>query len=328
MTRPTTTRWGLVGHGYISGQFLPAVAAVEGAEAVAVVGRDSTRVEAFATEHGLTAMPSVAALIDAVDAVYVCTPHTAHLDVALACVDAGIPVLVEKPITPTAADTRRLVDAARAADSFVMEAVWTRFLPIYDVVRGWIADGRIGELSSLTASFGFAAPPDPQHRLFSPALAGGSILDIGMYPLTFAEMVTGVEADVLRATGHIGSTGVDDHVVVAGRYGSVVAQLSSALRANLDHQAVVHGSEGSIEIPFFWGASEATLVRGDDRQTESRPHLANGFEYEIQHVMDCVAAGRTESDVMSLADSVRMADQCDELRRQVGVRYPFESEKS
>jgi dihydrodiol dehydrogenase / D-xylose 1-dehydrogenase (NADP) len=321
-----TFRWGLIGHGHISLQFLEAIGAVEGAAAVAVAGRDAARVGAYASEHGLTPASSVAELVAGdIDAVYVCAPHTAHLAAAVECVNAGVAVLVEKPMTPTAVDTRRLIAAAEAANTFAMEAVWTRFLPIYDVVRGWIADGRIGEIQLVSASFGFAASPNPDHRLFSPSLAGGSILDIGIYPLTLAEMITGAPADELRAVGHVGSTGVDEHVAVAGRYGSVVAQLSSAVRANLDHTAVILGSEGSIEIPVFWGASETTLVRGDNRETISRPHPANGFEYEIEHVMECVGAGLTESAVMPLSVSLRMAEQCDELRRQVGVRYPFES---
>jgi predicted dehydrogenase len=323
-----TFRWGLIGHGYISGQFLGAVEAVEGADAVAVVGRDAGRVGAFAEAHGLGGATSVAELIDiGVDAVYICTPHTAHLAPAVECLRAGVPVLIEKPMTPTAADTARLVAEARATGVFAMEAVWTRFLPIYDVIRAWIAEGRIGDVQLITASFGFAAPKDPSHRLFSPELAGGSILDIGMYPLAFAEMVTGAPADELRAVGVVGSTGVDEHVVVAARYGSVVARLSSAVTANLDLTATILGSEGSIEVPVFFGASEATLVVGSERETAARPHPANGFEYEIQHVMDNVGTGRAESDVMSFDTSLRLAEQCDELRRQVGVRYPFEEDR-
>lgn len=320
-------RWGLVGHGYISGQFLAAVESVDGADAVAVAGRDPDRVAAFAASQGMRPADSVAELLGfGVDAVYICTPHTVHLDAADQCLRAGVPVLVEKPMTPTATDTARLVARARETGTFTMEAVWTRFLPIYDAIRDWIAEGRIGDLQLVTASFGFAAPPDPTHRLFAPALAGGSILDIGMYPLTLAEMVTGSSADSLRAVGHVGTTGVDEHVVIVGRHGDVVTQLSCAIRANLDHVAVVQGSLGRIEIPFFWGASEATLIVGEERETISTPHPANGFEYEIRHVMDRVAAGAPESDVMSFDRSLHMAEQCDDLRRQVGVRYPFESE--
>lgn len=321
------TRWALVGHGYISAQFLGALAVVDGAEAVAVTGRDPGRAAAFAAEHGLAAASTVGELLSAdVDAVYICSPHTAHLGPALECLAAGKPVLIEKPMTPTAADTSRLIAAARETGTFAMEAVWTRFLPIYDVVTQWIADGRIGDVQAISASFGFAATPDPAHRLFAPALAGGSILDIGIYPLTFAEMILGCGPDELRAVGHVGATGVDEHVVIAARYGETVAQMSSAIRANLDHMAVVHGSAGSIEVPWFWGASEATLVRGDERTTEHRPHDANGFEYEIRHLMDCVSSGKTESDVMSFDRSLQMARCCDDLRAQVGVRYPFERE--
>lgn len=320
-----TFRWGLVGHGYISGQFLGAIPVVDGAEATIVLGRNRERAAAYAAEHELTAVGTVEEFAaSGVDAAYICTPHTAHLDVAVELLAAGIPVLVEKPMTPNAADTRRLVRAAKDTGTFAMEAVWTRFLPIYDVVRSWITDGRIGEVLAVNASFGFQAAPDPAHRLFDPARAGGSILDIGLYPLTVADMLCGPALD-LRAVGHVGNTGVDEHVVVAGHYpNGVVAQLSSSLRSNLPNSAEIVGSLGSIELPWFFAASSATLTVGDERETAERPHPGNGFEYEIAHVMEMIATGSRESSVMSFATSLRIAEACDDLRRQVGVRYPFE----
>ena len=171
-------RWGLAGHGYISGTFRAAVDVVDDAEIVAVSGRDADRAAHYGAEHGIDrSYGSLTSMLEAgeLDGVYICSPHTAHLDAALHCIAAGVPVLVEKSMTPTAADTRRLAAAARDAGVFAMEAMWTRFLPIYRTVRGWIDDGRIGEVQLLGASFGFEAPFDADHRLFSPALAEASV---------------------------------------------------------------------------------------------------------------------------------------------------------
>ena len=317
----------MVGHGYISGSFRDGLAAVPDGSLVAVVGRDQNRASAYAAEHGIDASYTSVeeALADTeVDALYICTPHPFHLAPALAAVDAGVAVLVEKPMTPTRHTTEALISAARGAGVFAMEGMWTRFLPVYDQVRSWIDDGAIGEVQLLTASFGFRAPVDPKSRLFSPEMAGGGLLDVGVYPLGLANWLFAREPDHLVATGSIGSTGVDEHVAVAARYGPALAQLGCAVRANLDHHATITGTEGRITIPAFWAAQSATLHRGDTAEESSHPHQANGFEYQIAEVQRCVRSGLTESPGMALSDSLVLSAQCDAVRAQLGVQYPFE----
>jgi dihydrodiol dehydrogenase / D-xylose 1-dehydrogenase (NADP) len=324
-----TFRWGVIGHGHISGTFREATATIDGAEIVAVAGRDLSRAQAYASEHGIDAAhDSIDTMLSAggLDAVYVCTPHTAHAEAALACVEAGVPVLVEKPMTPTAATTRELVAATAAAGVFAMEAMWTRFLPTLEAVRSWIDEGRIGEVQLLTASFGFRAPAMSDHRLFSPELAGGGILDVGVYPLALAQWLYGSAPEAVRAVGSVGETGVDEHVAISARYpGGGLAQLGCAVRANLDHHAVIRGTDGHIEIPAFWSAQSATLFAEGVEESTETAHTANGFEYQIEEVMGCVAEGRTESPRMPHAASVELAELSDEIRDQIGVRYPFES---
>ena len=321
-------RFGMVGHGHISGQFLAAIEVVEGAHLGAVAGRDSGRASAFAQERGISASyGSVAEMLDAeqLDAVYICTPHPSHVDAALACIDAGVAVLVEKPLAPNLEGATRIVTAARDAGVFAMEAMWTRFLPIYEVVRRWVDDGRIGEVRQVTASFGFAAPVMPEHRLFNPDLAGGSLLDVGVYPLTIAHWLYRSHPSKYGVVARVGETGVDEIVSVSASYpGGGLAQLSSAIVANLDFSAMIYGTAGSIEIPVFFAAERAILRAGGEEEVEEIPHRANGFEYEIQEVVDCVRAGRTESERMPLSLTLEMAGLCDEIRGRLGVVYPFE----
>ncbi|MYL09198.1 MAG: Gfo/Idh/MocA family oxidoreductase [Acidimicrobiia bacterium] len=321
-------RFGMVGHGHISGQFLSAMEVVEGAHVDAVAGRDSGRASAFAQDRGIAAsFGSVGEMLDAeqLDAVYICTPHPSHVEAALACVDAGVAVLVEKPLAPNLEGATRIVDAARDAGVFAMEAMWTRFLPIYEVVRRWVDDGRIGDVQLLTAAFGFAAPVMPEHRLFNPDLAGGSLLDVGVYPLTIAHWLYGSHPSEYGVVGRVGETGVDEIVSIAASYPSGgLAQLGCATVANLDFSAMIYGTAWSIEITVFFAADRAIWSGGGDEEVEEIPHRANGFEYEIQEVVDGVRAGRTESERMPLSLTLEMAGLCDEIRGKLGVVYPFE----
>ena len=321
-------RFGMVGHGHISGQFLAAMEVVEGAHVGAVAGRDSGRAKAFAKVQDIPAgYGSVGEMLDQeqLDAVYICTPHPSHEEAAVACIDAGVPVLVEKPIAPNMEGATRIAEAARDAGVFAMEAMWTRFLPIYEVVRRWVDEGCIGDVRLVTAAFGFSVPVMPEHRLFNPELAGGSLLDVGVYPLTIAHWLYGSHPVEYEAFARVGETNVDEIVSIAASYpGGELAQLGCATVAELESSAVIAGTEGSIEIPVFWAADRAILRAGGEEESETMPHRANGFEYEIEEVVDCVRRGRTESDRMPLSLSLEMAGLCDEIRARLGVAYPFE----
>ena len=328
MAEGVDIRFGMVGHGHISGQFLAAIEVVEGAYVGAVAGRDSGRAQAFAQDRGIAASyGSVGEMLSAeeLDAAYICTPHPSHVDAAIACIEAGVAVLVEKPLAPNLEGATRIVTAARDAGVFAMEAMWTRFLPIYEAVRRWVDEGRIGEVRQVTASFGFAAPVMPEHRLFNRDLAGGSLLDVGVYPLTIAHWLYGSHPSEYGVVASVGETGVDEVVSIAALYpGGGLAQLGCATVANLDFSAKIFGTAGSIEIPIFFAADRAVLRAGGEEETEEIPHRANGFEYEIQEVVNCVRAGRTESERMPLSLTLEMAGLCDEIRGKIGVVYPFE----
>ena len=331
MSEADDFRFGMVGHGHITGQFLGAIEVVEGAHVGAVAGRNADRAKAFAQAQDIAASyGSVGEMLQSeeLDAVYICTPHPSHEEAAIACLEAGVAVLVEKPMAPNLDGATRIVDAARDAGVFAMEAMWTRFLPIYEVVRRWIDEGRIGEVRQVTAAFGFAAPVMPEHRLFNPDLAGGSLLDVGVYPLTIAHWLYGSHPSEYGVVARVGETKVDEIVSIAASYpGGGLAQLSCATVANLESSAVIAGTEGSIEIPVFWAADRAILRAGGEEENEAMPHRANGFEYEIEEVVNCVRAGRTESERMPLSLSLEMVGLCDEIRARLGVVYPFDGSR-
>ncbi len=316
-------RWMTVGHGKIATAFVTAAAGLEDHEVVTVVGRSAERAAAFAARHGISdSGTSIAAAADGVDAVYIGTPHPSHLAAAAESLRAGVPVLCEKPMTMSAADTASLVDLARREGVFLMEAVWMRFLPIYRHVLRWLNDGRVGGVRGVQATFGFNAPFDPSHRLFDRALGGGALYDIGIYPLHLAHWMLG-EPSTLTARTSTAPTGVDDGVAIIGTYnGTKLSVLTATTRADLDSRATIWGDQGRIELPMFWKGQSASLVIGGTAETIEEPFRINGYEYEMEEVRQCLADGRIESEGMPWSASIEIAKQVDEVLAATG--YPLD----
>ena len=326
----TVLRWGIVGPGRIARKFATDLAVVKSARLHAVASRTPERGQAFAADFGCarvyTSYEELAADPE-IDAVYVATPHSFHLDAARPSLRAGQAVLCEKPLAATAEQASEMIELARESGAFLMEAMWTRFLPMMRVIRRWIDEGAIGRVRLVRASFGYAEPADraPRQRLSDPALAGGSLLDVGIYPLAFARWIYGEPAQTTEAVASLGASGVDEICSFVQRFpGGGLAELSSAVAVQTDRGALIAGSEGQIEVPFFSTAQEATLVRGGERLHQRRPFESGGFEYQIRAVGRCLAAGLVESPQMSLAESLEHARVMDEIRARVGVVYPFE----
>ncbi len=324
------TRWGIVGTGKIAKLFAPALKALPDAELVAVGSRTRDGADAFGDAYGVprrhASYEDLAADAD-VDVVYVATPHPFHKDNTLLCLRAGKAVLCEKPFAVNAAEAREMVACARRKGLFLMEAMWTRFLPVIRRVGEWVAAELIGKARVLTADFGYRCPGDPRSRAMAPELAGGGLLDVGVYPISLAYMLFGRP---IGATGlaHLGPTGVDEQAgLVLSWPGGEIALLACAVRTTTAHVARIDGTAGRIEVPDFWHATKATLWR--DRhapQTFERPHFCNGYEYEAQEVMECLRAGGTESRVMPLDESLAIMETLDALRAQWGLRYPMEAD--
>ena len=325
----------VVGHGGIVPTFLDAARGI-GHEVVAVVGRDPGRAGAFAKAHGIAETHHILeataeATLSAgwVDAAYVATPHSAHRDATLALLGAGVPVLCEKPMAVNAGQVSEMVAAARATDTFLMEAMWTLHLPVHDEVRAWIKSGRIGAPKLVEASFGFRTPYEPDSRLWSRDLAGGSLLDLGIYPLTLVDMVFGGLPDVVSAVAELSPEAVDAHLAMVLAYpGGGLARLGSAINTRMSAEARIVGESGTITIPAFWSAERAFLESPSDSEEVHRPHRVNGFEYQILEAARCLRAGVTESPVVGWAWSLRMAGLMDAIRAQIGVHYPADAEVS
>jgi predicted dehydrogenase len=322
-------RWGILGTGRIAGEFATGLTARPDAELVAVGSRAAATAEAFGKRFGVAhwhASYADLARDPAVDIVYVATPHPLHAPCARLCLEAGKAVLVEKPFTVNAAEARALVDLARARDLFLMEAMWTRFLPLMARVRQLLAEGAIGEPRLLTADFGFRMEIDPRHRLFDPNLAGGALLDVGVYLVSLASMLFG-PPERIATLAHLGQTGVDEQAaIVLGYADGRLAQLTAAVRTATPQEVTVAGTGGTLRIhPLWWKPTRLTITAGGRApETIEVPFEGNGYNYEAAEAMRCLRAGRGESEVMPLAETVAIVETLDRVRAEWGLRYPME----
>lgn len=319
--------WGILGPGGIAGRFAADVPAHSTGTVVAVGSRDRTRAENFASRWGIEAAHGdYRSLVadERVEAVYIATPHSEHREHALLALDAGKPVLVEKAFTRNSGEAREVFAAAEAAGLFAMEAMWTRFLPHMVILRHLLDSGHIGQVLSVTAHHGQWFDVPPAHRLKNPNLAGGAMLDLGVYPVSLAHDLLGVPDSVL-ASGALSDTDVDGQETMLLRYGTrTLAVCSATLWARTPTRAAISGTEAMIEVdgPFYTPTS-FTVHRGSEHITV-RSEVAGGFEYEAAEVARCVREGRTESPTMSWADTLAVLETMDEVRRQIGVVYPGE----
>jgi predicted dehydrogenase len=324
MANMSTVRWGVVGPGRIASRVVPDFAHVPGAELVAVASRSAERGAAFAAEHGIPRVHGSYADVVAdpdVDALYVATPHPQHRAVALAALRAGKAVLVEKAFTVTPAATREIVEVAERTGTFAMEGMWTRFLPAVVRLRELVADGAIGEVRSVSADLGAQQNPDPTDRFFNPEIGGGALFDLTVYPISFAQMVLGAP-ETVAVTGSLADTGVDvEEAVQLGYPDGRSATLFASLRCATPGQARVFGTAGWIDVlPRFHHPSTIVLHRvGRDPEEITRPHVGGGYCHELIEVTECVAAGRTQSAVMPLADTVAVQDVMGVVADRLGV---------
>jgi len=324
----TSIHWGILGAGSIASKFATDLANLADARLLAVGSRDVGRARAFADKYGgERAYGSYAELVHDpdVDVIYVATPHPFHKAHTILCLEQGTAVLCEKPMAVNEGQVREMVTSARENDAFLMEAMWTRCLPVSAHVRRWLEEGRIGEARMLQADFGFRAGWNPEGRLLNPALAGGALLDVGVYVVALAYMVYGEAPREVQAAAHIGATGVDEQTGILLRYeGGELALLSCAIRTSTPQEARILGTEGSIHVPMFWRATSATLhARGEDPVTVSAPC---GYHYEAAEVMACLRAGQRESALIPLEESIAIAGTMDRVRDTIGVRYPMEAQ--
>jgi predicted dehydrogenase len=319
-------RWGVLATGGIARSFVSDVSAMSDAEIVAVGSRSQEAADRFATAHGIPraygTWSDLAADTD-VDVVYVATPHSAHREASLTCLRGGRAVLCEKPFTLDLVDAEEVVGAARSANLFLMEAMWMRCFPGIQRLVGLIADGAIGEVVDVRADFGLSGEFDATHRLRARELGGGALLDLGVYPVTFAQLVLGVPDDI-RAYARLTPEGVDETTgLVFGYASGAIATLTCSLRADTPRTAAVTGTRGRIELPRnFYRPTGFTLVRdGGEPEWIDTPFGGLGYHFEAAEVHRCLRDGLTESPVVPHAETLAVMATLDAVREQIGVDY-------
>jgi len=326
-----TIRWGLIGAGGIAGAFARDLRLLPDHQVLAIGSRAQATADAFADEHAVERRYASYADLVAdpdIDAVYVATPHPGHHDAAMLAIEAGKAVLVEKPFTMDAAQARSLVEAARTRGTFLMEAMWTRHLPRTAAIREVIASGRIGEVVLVTAEHGQWFADDPEFRLFAPELGGGALLDLGIYPVSFAHMVLGTPRRI-AALSDPAFTGVDAQTSMILQYdGGAHAVLTTTLRSQTECHAVIAGRDGRIEIDgVFYRPGSFRLVPRNGRE-DGEPEVftfdepGHGLRYQAAEVGRCLREGLTESPRLPLDETVAIMETLDEVRRQIGLTYP------
>jgi predicted dehydrogenase len=322
--------WGILGTGNIAHQVTADLQLLPGAEVAAVGSRSRERADAFGAEFEISRRhASYEALVadDAVDVVHVATPHTGHAEHATMAIEAGCAVLCEKPLAINAEEADRLIDTARAADRFLMEAMWTRFLPVMADVRRLVTEEQVlGDVQQFRADIGLVQDFDPAHRLFDPALGGGALLDLGVYPMAFAFDLFG-PPDALTSSAIVGQSGVDEQCAVVFDYDDgLQATWQASVRADAGRTCVLAGPDGRLRgRRAWWKGAPFELIRSDGTtETFARPFEGNGYQFEAAHVMRCLRKGRTESPVMPLDESRALLAVADALRAEWGVAYPQE----
>lgn len=333
MSNSNIFKWGLIGPGRIAHNFAKGLEMPGTGQLWAVASRDQDRAKSFADQYQAAHVyANYDELIASdVDAIYIATPHRYHFEQALQCLQAGKAVLCEKPLCMNTQQVQRLVDAAKENNVFLMEALWTRFQPVWSQVKQWIDSGRIGSIQQIQASMGFRFPYDVNDRVFNKELAGGGLLDMGVYPLAMTQWLLPEFPQSLIAQGVIGDTGVDEQVQVMMDYGNrQFAQCFVTVTSTPANEFIINGTEGRIRLDsMFWLAPAAHIdifdpSEDNKNETVAIDFEATGFEYQTRHVVECMEAGLTESPIMPLTDSLQIHRLMDDIRTQIGLSYDFE----
>jgi predicted dehydrogenase len=320
-------RWGILGTGGIAGTFASDLPLVPGAELAAVGSRTGAAATAFAERHGFARAHGSWAELAAdpdVDVIYVATPHAFHFDAALACLAGGKAVLCEKPMTLDHASSARLVQEAGSRGLFLMEAMWMRCNPAVRRIVELVTEGAIGDITAVHADFGLQGPFEATHRLRDPALGGGALLDLGVYPLNLAHLILGPPATV-HSWGRLTAEGVDDNTgMLLGYDSGAVAALTCSLIGETRNAASITGTLGRIDLPqgFFVPRSFRLHRVGAEPEEISYPFEGSGYQYEAAEVQRCLTEGLLESPLMPHWTTLEIITLMDAIRAQLGVVYP------
>ncbi|MBG9376858.1 Gfo/Idh/MocA family oxidoreductase [Panacibacter sp. DH6] len=326
---PTNIRWGILGAGKIARKFAADLRLVKDAELVAIASRSIDNARAFAKDYPARHLhDSYEALVtnDEVDIIYVATTHNFHKEHTILCLQHGKPVLCEKPFAINAAEAAEMIALAKEKQVFLMEALWTKFLPHFIKVKEMVSAGKIGEIKSVLARFGFKPTEPIAPRIFDPVLAGGTLLDIGIYNVFMALSILG-KPDNIDAVMNPALTGIDEQCAITFRYNSgAMAQLFSSFASNIATECDIHGTNGRFKLAHRFYAPDTTIEHYpgwiDSKEIIPVEKEAGwGYQYEIRHASECIRKGLKESNVMTFADTMQLMETLDEIRAKAGIVY-------
>jgi len=321
--------WGIIATGRIARIFAADLKLLDNAELVAVGSRSIENAEKFADEFDIPlrfgSYEDLAACPE-VDAVYVATPHPFHKENSLLCLNAGKAVLCEKPFAMNAIEAQEMITAARSNNVFLMEAMWVRFTPLFQKVREWVQDGLVGDVRLVQSDFGFRSERGVDSRVFNPDLGGGSLLDVGIYPISMASFIYGKQPETIKSSVRFGSTGVDEQAAIIFEYGDDrMATMSSSITLQTKRETIIYGTKGSIHIYGPWNQlKHVSIIVREEEIIEEFPLLGHGYTYQAIEVRDCLVKGKTESDILPLDETLAIMKTMDTIRAQWNFKYPME----
>lgn len=320
-------KFGVIGAGRIARTFCDAVKLNEGT-LYAIASRSIERAKAYQKDYGFEKAYDDYELMLSdpnVECVYIATPHGLHYEHMLLALKHNKPILCEKAFTLNANQASEIFSLAREKSLFVMEAMWTRFLPTTIALQNLIEEGIIGEVEKLEADFCFEATKDPNDRLFDLKLGAGALLDVTIYPINYANIFLGIPQDI-NGKCTLTNTGADLSDEIVYLYPNKKAVLNGSIGHNLPREARLYGTKGKIYIPDFWSATEAFIYNLENTLIKhiKYPHKVNGFEYQIEEVIRCINEGLIESPIMPHQTTIDILKQMDALRFSFGIKYPNE----
>jgi predicted dehydrogenase len=328
----TQIKWGIIGPGSIAQKFADALMVSKQGQLYAIASRSAERGSEFARRYhvGKIYLQYSELMNDPdIDIIYIATPHSHHFLLAKQCLEAGKHILLEKPLTITAAQTQVLIDLSLNKGLLFQEALWSRFMPCFSQIKTWLHEGKIGTLHYIQSDIGFAFGDKPEHRLNNPSLAGGALLDLGVYSISLSQFLLDQVPDRVQAIAHLRPNGVDEQTQVNLHFpNGQLSQFSCSIKAQCTNSMTLVGELGRIYLPeHFWVGEQAQLwLDGDLVETANFPHRVNGFEYQIEESMNCIGKGQLCSDLMPHADSLAVMGVMDEVRYQIGLKYSDEIE--
>ncbi|WP_341226563.1 Gfo/Idh/MocA family oxidoreductase [uncultured Arcticibacterium sp.] len=321
-----TIHWGIIGIGRIAEKFASDLATVKDTKLIAVASRSIERATDFGRRYDATyAYGSYEEIFNTpeLDAIYIATPHTSHAECTKLCLNKGIAVLCEKPFAMNEQEVQEMIDLAKEKETFLMEALWTRFMPSTKKVLEIIASKALGDIKLLQADFGFIPPFLPERRVLNPEYGGGAFLDIGLYPAFLSLLILDYPSTIL-ATSTKGPTGVDETTAFLYKYDSnAIAKLSCTFGAPTNTEATIFGTEGRIVMKTkFHESKEIEFIPNEgESQVFKFPRETLGYDYEIEEVNDCLRKRKTESDLWPLSQSLKLIRLLDKTRKEAGIQY-------